>query len=171
MSLPHCNADVEFGLSFDTGVGRKRKRADISKASEGFPKPCPDKASCGVEKDFATDHLLKNHRALQHDDKWPAETSCDFVGCQLLKTHYFVSREVFERHLSSAHFLIAAEARKYIARVITVKFMAPRGVSKAYIKTMCLFPLRNIDVEVGCYADYSMHLKKTHSQTVEQYPM
>jgi len=175
LSLPFGSVDSNStptpSTTTTTGVGRKRKRVDISKASEGFPKPCPDNEICGVKKDFATDHLLKNHRALHHDDSWPAETPCNFAGCPLPKDHYFVSREAFRRHLSSAHFLTAVEAREYIGKIIPIKFMAPRGVAKNYIKTMCLFPDCKSKASFGNYSDYTSHLKKTHSQTVEQYPL
>lgn len=152
-----------------TKTKRKRKAADISKASEGFPKPCPDSAICGVTKDFATDHLLKNHRQLHHDPNWPEKTPCNFPGCQLPRDHYFVSREAFRRHLSTRHMLSAEQAREYIGKIIPVAYRAPRGVSENYLTTMCLFP--NCDTkEYTNYSDYTAHLKKAHGLTVEQYP-
>ncbi|KAL8848596.1 MAG: hypothetical protein Q9221_006370 [Calogaya cf. arnoldii] len=150
---------------------RKRKAADISKASEGFPKPCPDSDICGVTKDFATDHLLRNHRLLHHDTNWPKETSCNVPDCQLPKDHYFVSREAFRRHLNSYHLFNADQAREYIGKIIPVPYRAPRGVGKSYLSTMCLFPDCKTQAEFANYQDYTNHLKKTHSLTVDQYPL
>jgi hypothetical protein len=138
--------------------------------SEDFPKPCPDSEICGVDKDFANKHLLQNHRTLHHDDKWPGDRACNFPDCQLPKEHVFASREAFRRHLTSYHYLNAIQAREYIAKIIPVKFQAPRGVSKSYLKTMCLFPGCKCDTEIGNYSDYTLHLKKSHSLTSEQYP-
>lgn len=69
-----------------TGMERIRKRQDISKASEDFPKQCPDRDVCKVTKESATDHLMKNHRRLHHDENWPEQTSCNVPGCQLPKS-------------------------------------------------------------------------------------
>jgi hypothetical protein len=149
---------------------RKRKRADIHKVTEGYPKSCPDSEECGVHKVFATEHLMKNHRQLHHDDTWPKKTPCNFPGCQLPKDHYFVSKEAFRRHLSNYHFLTAAQAREYIGKIKPVAFRAPRGISKSYIKTRCLFPGCKSKREIANYTDYTSHLKKTHSLTPDQYP-
>jgi hypothetical protein len=151
-----------------TSTTRKRKAKDISKADEGFPKPCPDSATCGITRDFASQDLLKSHRHLHHDTNWPAETPCNFPGCPLPGDHYFVSREQFRRHLSKQHLLTNEEANQYVGKIITVKYHAPHGTAKDYIPTLCLFP----DCDKGPYTTYNgyrAHLK-SHGLTVGQYP-
>ncbi|EXJ57123.1 hypothetical protein A1O7_07467 [Cladophialophora yegresii CBS 114405] len=149
---------------------RNRKRADINMVHDGFPKPCPDSNICGVTKDFATMHLLKNHRNLHHDAQWPKEQACNVLGCQLPGDHYFVSREAFRRHLSTFHMFDNTQALEYIGKIINVMFRAPRGTSASYMTTMCLFPGCKTVAEFANYSDYTSHLKKTHKQTPDQYP-
>ena len=150
--------------------GRKRKSQNINVVHDGFPKPCADSKICGVTKDFATQHLMNNHRRLHHDDNWPKEMACNVPGCQLPRDHHFVSREAFRRHLSAYHMLDNAQAREYISKITTVAFKAPRGTSASFITTMCLFPRCKATVEFANYSDYTTHLKKKHKQTAEQYP-
>ncbi|KAL8714820.1 MAG: hypothetical protein Q9220_001333 [cf. Caloplaca sp. 1 TL-2023] len=149
---------------------RKRKAADINKASEGFPKPCPDSDICGVTKDFATDNLLQNNRILHHDPNWPKEPPCNVPDCQLPKDRYFLSREAFRRHLNSYHLLNGDQAREHIVKILPVPYRAPRGISKNYLSTMCLYPDCKTQAEFTAYTDCTMHLKRTHSLTVDQYP-
>lgn len=151
-------------------TSRKRKSQNIHHVSEGFPKQCPDREICGVTKTFATKHLMRNHRQLHHDETWPANTACNVSGCQLPRDHFFVSREAFRRHLSSYHMLTAIECREYVGKVIQVDFIAPRGTSKSYLTTMCLFPGCQVTTEFANYSDYTTHLKRKHDQTPENYP-
>ncbi|KAL8871967.1 MAG: hypothetical protein Q9174_002320 [Haloplaca sp. 1 TL-2023] len=55
----HSVSEAAVPSSAATTAKRKRKRkaADISKASEGFPKPCPNSDICGVTKDFTSECL------------------------------------------------------------------------------------------------------------------
>jgi len=149
---------------------RKRKAQNINVVHDGFPKPCPDSNICGVTKDFATQHLLNNHRRLHHDDSWPKQTPCNVPGCQLPRDHYFVSRESFRRHLSTYHHLTNTEAREYIGQIVEVTFSAPRGAGAAFMTTMCLFPDCTTTAEFANYSVYTSHLKKKHNQTPRQYP-
>jgi hypothetical protein len=126
-------SDVSF-----TKAKRQKKKTDISVAGEGFPKPCSESKDCGVTKDFATQHLMTNHRALHHDQKWPKNTPCNFPGCHLPRDTYFVSREAFRRHLAATHMLKAEKARIYVGKIIPVAYGAPHGVAKSYIITMRL---------------------------------
>lgn len=89
------------------------------------------------------------------------------ASCQ---NHYFVSREAFRRHLSSYHHLNSDSAREYIGKIIPVAYRAPRGVSKSFLKTMCLFPACNTTAEFANYSDYTGHLKKRHALNAEQHP-
>lgn len=139
--------------------------------TESFPKQCADKDVCGVTKEFATRHLLQNHRALHHDPNWPANFSCNVPGCQMPESHHFVSWEAFRRRLASYHFLDEIAAQEYIGKVIANKFKAPRGTCKNYLQTMCLIPECKTQAEFGQYADYCSHLKKTYGLTAEQYPL
>jgi hypothetical protein len=151
-----------------TNTTRKRKAKDISKANERFPKPCPDSATCGATRDFANEDSLNSHRVLHHDDRWPAETPCNFPGCQLPRDHYFISREQFRRHLHKQHLLTAEQANQYVGRIIPVKYQAPHGTSKNYLSTMCLFPGCDKG-EYTTYKKYAAHMK-THDLTPDQVP-
>ena len=149
---------------------RNRTKEEIDKAKEEFPEPCPDSAICGVTKDFANENLLRNHRALHHDPNWPeGGTPCNFPGCQLPREHLFISREQFRRHLASRHMLTAEQANVYVGKIIPVEYKAPRGISKIFVPTKCLFPNCRSGQYTN-YSDYTMHLKKAHRLTVEQYP-
>ncbi len=173
-SFANLNDEASLSIGKDqqqmVGTGRKRKRVDLSVVHDGFPKPCPDSDICGVTKDFATKHLLTNHRNLHHDDTWPKETACNVTGCQLPQDHYFVSRQMFQRHLSDYHLFDNAEAVEHIGKIITVTFRAPRGTSASFMTTMCLFPNCKTTAEFASYADYTDHLKRAHKRTSEQYP-
>jgi hypothetical protein len=148
-----------------TKVKRQRKKADISIAGEGFPKPCPDSDICGVTKDFATQYLVTNHRSLHHDPNWPKKTPCNFPGCHLPKDTYFVSREAFRRHLAATHMLKTEEARVYVGKIIPVAYVSPRGVAKSYTMTRCLFPGCANKNKYANYSDYTGHLKNRNFLT------
>jgi hypothetical protein len=141
-----------------TKAKRQRKMTDINIAGEGLPKPCPDSKDCGVTKDFATQHLMTNHRALHHDPKWPKSTPCNFPGCHLPRDTYFVPREAFRRHLAATHMLKAEEARVYIGKIIPVTYVAPRGIA------------REKGNDYSNYTDYTGHSKNKHSLDTTRVP-
>ncbi|KAF2132502.1 hypothetical protein P153DRAFT_382125 [Dothidotthia symphoricarpi CBS 119687] len=134
-SLPLDNVEGDDTLTpsitTTTESQRKRKRKDINKASEGFLKRCPDSDKCHVEKEFATDHLLKNHRALHHDANWPKDTLCNFPSCQTAQGSLLcLARSFSAPSLQLSLPGCAAQAREYIGKIIPVAFQAARGVAK-----------------------------------------
>lgn len=165
-------ADDNESMSLNTPTpakpGRKRKQVDINQAGPDFPKQCPDRDVCKVDKTFATPHLMKNHRTLHHDKNWPQGVACAVPGCQAPRDHFYVSREAYRRHLSTTHHLNIEQARVYIAMVIPIAFKLPRGISKNYRATMCLFPdCCTINV-FPVWMDYQGHLQRTHGLVDEQ---
>ena len=122
-----------------------------------------------MTKDFATRHLLNNHRNPHHDESWPRGTPRNFPGCQLPDDHYFVSPEDFRWHLSTHHLLDNAQAREYIGKTVNIAYTAPRGTSRSHMITMCLFPRGETTAEFGNYSGYTGHLKGTHKQSPEDY--
>lgn len=154
--------------------GRKRKRDEVPSINvvhvdDGFPKLCPDIEQCGYKKEIATAFLLRRHQQSYHDDNWPAETTCNVPGCPQPRDRYYVSRRLFASHLHDYHLLDIEKANEYVAKIISVSYKAPRGATAAFISTMCLFPECESEAEFASYDYYTLHLKKAHKQTTEQY--
>jgi hypothetical protein len=93
----------------------KRKADDPFKP--GFPKVCPDSATCGVIKPSNTPDTFQQHLKAHHDSDWSRDMPCNAPKCTLPRNHYFISGHFFQRHLTRAHLLTSAQAKPYVDKM------------------------------------------------------